>query len=420
MNLALFLLLLASSPAAANAAEVLTLEEAVAAGLEHHPRAAAALAQADAAKARGGLASAAYYPQISIAADWARSRAFYPILGSGSLKETEVHSAAVQLKQTLYDFGRTSGAAKAARHNRAAAERSHAAARQDAALGVREAYYLALAAEKPLAAEREAAAAEEEIFRQARGYFEEGVRSKLDVSRAVAELHAARAALIRAENNRDLSRVALAASMGRPGSEARELAEPGEPRAEIPDREEARRRALTENADIRRLDSLLDAARAGARAARSEFLPVLAAAASAGRADDSFPPRGSVWSAGIGLSVPVFSGFSTREKAREADATLRAVAAERENTALAVGRDADAAWLSVREAAARSEAAAKREAAARESRVLAAERYREGVGSIIEVSDAQASAIDAETARIQAAYDGRVARARLARALGEE
>lgn len=419
MNLAL-LLILALSPAGARAAEVLTLDAAVAAGLENHPRAAAARAEADGARARALQAYAAYYPQIAIAADWTRSRAFYPILGSGSLKETEAHSASVQLKQTLYDFGRTSGAAKAARLNRAAAAQAHAAARQDAALRVREAYYLVLAAERQVAAEREAAAAKEEVFRQARGYFDEGVRSKLDVSRAEADLHAARAALIRAENNRDLARVELAASMGRPGSETRALAEPEAPLADVPDREEARRLALAGSADLRRLDSLLGAAEAGARAARSGHLPVLSGAASAGRADGSFPPHGNVWSAGIGLSVPVFSGFSTREKAREADAALRAVAAERENTALAVGKQADAAWLSVREAAARMESAEKREIAARESRTLAGARYREGVGSIIEAADAQSAAIEAETARIQAAYDARIARARLARALGEE
>ena len=420
MTLPLLLLVLAWSPAAARAAEALTLEEAVAVGLENHPLAAAARAEEDGARARAGQASSAYYPQISVAADWTKSRAFYPILGSGALKETEVHSASVQLKQTLYDFGRTSGAAKAARLARAAAGQARAAALQDAALRVKEAYYLVLAAERQVAAERATAAAREEVFRRARGYFDEGVRSKLDVSRAEADLHAARAALIRAENNRDLARVELAGSMGRPGAETRDLAEPEAVLAELPDREEARRRALAGNADIRRLDSLLGAARAGAGAARRGHLPILAGAASAGRADGSFPPHGNVWSAGIGLSVPVFSGFSTREKAREADATLRAVAAERANVELAVGKAADAAWLAIREASARMESAEKRELAARESRTLAGERYREGVGSIIEVTDAQSSAIEAETARIQADYDARVARARLARALGEE
>ena len=414
------LLLLALSAMRVNAEEALTLEAVVAAALENQPRAAAARARDDAARARAGQASAAYYPQVSIAADWTRSRAFYPILGAGLARETEVNSASVQVRQTLYDFGRTSGAAKTARLDRAAAAQAHAGARQDVALRVKEAFYLVLAAEKQVVAERETAAAREEVFRQARGFHEEGVRSKLDVTRAEADLHAAKTALIRADNNRELSRVELAGAMGRPGAEARPLAEPAADLAAQPDRDEARRLALAGSPEIRRLDSLLGAARAASRAARSDYLPVLSGAASAGRADGSSPPRGSVWSAGVGLSVPLFSGFSTREKTREADAALRSVAAERADMELAVGKQADAAWLAVREADARLESTGKQEEAARESRTLASERYREGVGSIIEVTDAQSSAIAAESARIQAAYDARIARARLERALGKE
>lgn len=410
----------AALAAGARAAEVLTLDEAVAAGLEHHPRAAAARAAVDAARARGGQAYAAYYPQVSIAADWTKSRAFYPMLGAGAARETEVGSASLQLRQTLYDFGRTSGAAKTARLNRAAAEQASAAVRRDVAFRVKAAYYLVLAAEKQATAERETAAAREEVFRQARGYFDEGLRSKLDVSKAEADLHAAKTALVRAENNRELARVELAGSMGKRDAETRPLAEPETALPELADRAEARRRALTDNEEIRRLDSLRGAAQAGARAARSDYLPVLSVAASAGRADGSFPPNGSVWSAGIGLSVPLFSGFSTREKAREADAALRAVSAEREDMELAVGKEVDAAWLAIRETAARIESTGKQEASARESRTLAGERYREGVGSIIEVTDAQSSAIAAETARIQANYDALIARARLERALGKE
>jgi outer membrane protein TolC len=51
---------------------------------------------------------------------------------------------------------------------------------------------------------------------------------------------------------------------------------------------------------------------------------------------------------------------------------------------------------------------------------LAGGRYQEGVGSIIEVTDAQSQAIDAETAQIQATYDARIALARLDRAVGKE
>ena len=52
--------------------------------------------------------------------------------------------------------------------------------------------------------------------------------------------------------------------------------------------------------------------------------------------------------------------------------------------------------------------------------MLVIERYQEGVGNIIEVTDAQSQALDAETAHIQAIYDYHTALARLDRAVGKE
>jgi outer membrane protein len=55
---------------------------------------------------------------------------------------------------------------------------------------------------------------------------------------------------------------------------------------------------------------------------------------------------------------------------------------------------------------------------ARERLRLAEERYRTGLGSIIELSDAQTRATDAEAQLIEAHYNLSLARAALLRALG--
>ena len=404
----------------ARAAEILTLEGAVAEGLKNQPLAAEARAAADGARARSGQALAAYYPQISVAADWTKSRAYYPILGAGAAKEAEVNLAAVYLKQTLYDFGRTSGAAKAARQNHAAAEQVYASARQDIVFRIKTAYYLALAAEKQVSADSETVKARDEVYRQALAFFTEGLRPKIDSSRAESNLYAAKTALVRAENNRDLARLELAGAMGREEEDPRVLAEPEAPLPELPAREELQRQALAQRAEMKRLELLRSAAAAGARSSRSDYLPVFSGTASAGRADRDFPPNGATWSVGANLSLPLFSGFSTREKVREADASLRAVEAAQKSERLIIVKELDTAWLSVREAVARTASTGKQVEAARENRTLAGGRYQEGVGSIIEVTDAQSQAIDAETAQIQATYDARIALARLDRAVGKE
>jgi outer membrane protein TolC len=55
---------------------------------------------------------------------------------------------------------------------------------------------------------------------------------------------------------------------------------------------------------------------------------------------------------------------------------------------------------------------------ARENLEIAQGRYEAGVGPYLEVTDAQLSAVNAETDRIQALYDYYLAAARLFKAIG--
>jgi outer membrane protein TolC len=131
-------------------------------------------------------------------------------------------------------------------------------------------------------------------------------------------------------------------------------------------------------------------------------------------------PEGQIWALGVNLTLPVFSGFATQEQVREADAAMHGVEAQHRNLRMQVAKEVESAWLGITEAQARLAASGKEAEAAQESQRLAMERYREGLGTMIEAIDAQAQALSAETARIQAGYDQRIAEARLDRALGRQ
>lgn len=400
------------------AAAPLTLNEALTTALKNHPLTVEARENLNGAEARTGQALANYYPQISIAADWSRGRSFLTV--SESVKSIEVQSDALYLKQTIYDFGRTAGVVEAARGNRTAAAESLAVTRQDLAFRVRAAYYLVLAAGKQVVTVRETVLAREEVYQQARAFFAAGIRAKVDVARAEADMHAARTLLIRAENNLEIARLELANAMGVPSLGDRMPVEPGIAAAAVPDRRLLRQDALANRGELKRLNALKDAAAGNLKTARSGYLPILSGTANVGYADRDFPPGGNVWAVGLNLTVPIFSGFSTVEQEKEALASLRAVEARENDQKLQIVKDVESAWLGVREASARIVSTEKEESAARENRALSMGRYQEGVGNIIEVTDAQSQALAAETAHIQAAYDYHTALARLDRALGKE
>lgn len=400
------------------AATPLTLDEALGTALKKHPRLVEARANLRGAEARTGQALAGYYPQVSIAADWSKGRSF--LIPLESIRTTEANTDALYLKQTIYDFGRTAGAVDAARSSRDAAVEALAVTRQDLALRVRSAFYLLLAAEKQVAATRETVRAREEVFHQSQEFFARGIAARVDVARAEANLFAARTALIRAENNQELARVTLAEAMGVSSLEGRSAVAPSPLPAPSPEQGLVRQEALRARAELQQLEALRGAARGNLKAARSGYLPILSGMATIGYADRDFPPGGNVWGVGLNLTIPLFSGFSSVEQVREAAANISAVEARQDNLRLQIIREVESARLDVKEAAARTLSTEKEVAAANENQDLAMGRYREGVGSIIEVTDAQSQALDAETAHIQATYDYYISLARLDRAMGKD
>jgi len=414
----LVLLVLLAPTSYVYAASSLTLDEALTTALKNHPQVIEAQENLLGAEARTGQALAGYYPQISFAADWSKGRSF--LTAQESIRQTEVHSEALYLKQTLYDFGRTSGAVDAARGNRDAIDKALIVTRQDLALRVRSAFYLLLATEKQVLAVRENVTAREGVFRQAQEFFNQGIRAKVDVARAEAILFAARTALIRTENNREIARIELANAMGLASLGERAPVEPAYLSLPLPERNVLQQDAVRNRAELQQFAALKTAASGNLKTAKSSYLPILSGVASAGYADKDFPPTGNVWGVGLNLSVPLFSGFSSVEQVREATATINSIEARQNNLKLHIIKEVESAWLGGNEAAARMISTEKEVAAANESKALAEGRYQEGVGSIIEVTDAQSQALDAQTANIQARYDYYTALARLDRAVGRQ
>lgn len=416
MLLLLAFVLLAAPPLPA--AESLTLTEALATARANQPQLAGAREAVAGAEARTGQSLAAYYPHLDLTADWSKGRTYLTPLQA--IRETELYSSAVNLHQTLYDFGRTAGTVATAREEATAAREGLAATGQEVDLRVKAAFYLLLAAEKQLAVLDETVRARRELYRQAAGFYAEGLRPKLDETRAEADLFSAESDRIRAENNRSLARVELATAMGLTDPIERPLTEPGGNDTPPAALAALKQQALAARPELKQLLARHRAAQGSVATARSGHLPILTATASSGYAARDFPPDGAIWSVGVNVTVPLFSGFSTVERVREAVAARRATEAQLHDLQLRISGEVEAAWLAVREARARLVSTGKEREAARESLQLATGRYREGVGTIIEMTDAQARALAAETAVVQAGYDCRIAEARLDRAVGNE
>ena len=125
----------------------------------------------------------------------------------------------------------------------------------------------------------------------------------------------------------------------------------------------------------------------------------------------------NVWG-GVQVLWPLFQGFQTRGQVREADAATEAARAERDGLVNQVWVAVQQAAVTVRSAQEALGASDEALTAARERLRLADGRYTAGVGSIIELADAELAAANAGAQRVAAEYALATARAALTLALG--
>ena len=412
--------------------ELLTLADALAVAQALHPTLAARQAEITVAQARLVQRLAARRPVVTASATYELSVASGVSRVGGSLDvptdegpRMEVvtqrfYSLGVSASQRILDFGLTRARVRAAEAEALAAERRALSAELDVLLGVRVAWHEALAAQQLVAVTREAEARARENEAQVRRFVETGLRAPVEQAQAEADVAMAEVAALNAEVAQYEALLLLMEAMGLPDVGALRLAD-SRPEAlleeELPD-EALLALAVEQRPDLQAVRASLLASELTVEAAERAGLPVLNATANlsaTGRDDQRIG-----WSAAVGLrlSWDAYRGGSIRAQADEAAALLAVQEAEERRLVQQLRTDLLAARGRIRATAGALSAADRGVAAARERLRLAEGRYTNGVGSLIEVSDARLGVVQAEGQRIQSELDLAVARVRLFAALG--
>ncbi len=157
------------------------------------------------------------------------------------------------------------------------------------------------------------------------------------------------------------------------------------------------------------------------RTATFERLPALALTGQYGVASVKFDDssKQDQWSAGIGLSVPVFDGLRTSANRRIALSRQRAQEMRLHNLELQISSELRAAIQDAGSRNAQIEVAGKNLRLAQEELRLAQQRYRQGVADNREVVEAQNRLAIADDNFVEAVYQYNLSRMELARAKGD-
>ncbi len=407
------------------AEEPLTLEQALTTAIQHHPAITASRETANAAGYDVGTAAAGYWPQLSTSIGYRRGTANSPAPAGTSTGKKESFSsydnfsAALNLTVPIYDFGKTGGSHDAAKARKAAGDYDVQSEIDDVCYSVTGSFFALLAAREAVVSARETKAGMIKHLELAETQLSAGLRQKIDVSRARSDLASADFALRQSESSLTQARFALAVAMGIAPDDSLDVRAPEYPLT-VPETAlaEAIRRALEKRPEYRSLRQKIAAADESVRVARSNYYPSFAANGNFGYTGYEVPELVYNWSVGLSLNWDLFSGMGTMNAVSSALAQKRVLEAQLKSLELSVGNEVESAMVGLRDAAGKMDPAAIAVSAAHETLLLAEERYGAGLGSIVEVADAQSAYTKAMTQKIQAAFDLEVARAKYLRAIG--
>ena len=405
------------------AGRVLTLDEAVAIALEQQPQITARLFDYAAARYRVDQALAPLLPQLTGSVTTTKSKnnsipssAITTAPATITFREfNQTLNANVALSQLLFDFGKNLAATEATRKLQDVALEDVELQRQLISLSVKEAYTNILFAQRLIRVNEQALQRADLNLKSARGFYEVGTRPKSDVARAEVDVANAKLTVIQARNAERLALVALNTAMAIDVDTPTTIQDNLVYEPVTIDRLAIRAEALRQRPEYRQAKLNADVAEARQRQAFRNFFPDVTGSGTYGGVR---PELGEVWAVTLSLSWTLYDGGGRIGRYREARAIYDATVARIKATELDIIQNVEQAQLTVTEASERIQAAQAAVASAQENFRLAQGRFDAGVGTILELTDAQLALTQAQNTETQALADYRIALYRLDRARG--
>jgi len=314
----------------------------------------------------------------------------------------------VTLRQMITDFGRTRNLVGSADLRAKAEMSAQIATADDITYAVDEAFYRTLSTEAVLKVASETVAARQTTADQVNALTTAKLKSTLDLSFANVDLAQAKLLLVDAQNANQDAMAALNALLGNERAVEYTLVDetPKTPAPAPDDAEPLVALALQRRPDLQSLDQESAAAKKFSAAEHDLWRPTVTALGVVGgtpvRADQITTP----WYGGVGVnvSVPLFNGFLYSARAKEAD--LRASAADQRVQGLrqTIARDVRTTVLAAQSNFQRIAVTEQLVNEASSAFDLAQTRYKIGLSSIVELSQAQLAETQAQIAYANARY----------------
>ena len=406
----------------------LTLAQLVDVALRINPSTKVAWERARSAAAQWGVARGDYYPTISGDASG---------YGIGGSTRGVLGQVGVSLSYLLLDFGGREASVESARQVLAAANWNHNQAIQDVLRNVPQAYYEYIGYKAQVRASeaslKEALTSLDSTEQRRRA----GVSTIADVLQARSNADQVRLTLVANRGGVKVSRGDLATAVGWPANIDFDVAvEPKDlPLSRMEQNtKELINLALRDRPDLESARATVRQGKADLKKAESDLWPKLVATGNAGWTGINARMSGSLgifedgdidssdinYYGGLALQVPIFEGFSLRNKVRVARSDLEAARAALRVKEEEVISDVWRSYYNVGTAAQQVETSKTLLVSSTESYRVSLARYRAGAADIVELLNAQSLLVSARSQEVQARTDLFTYYAELVHAIGAD
>ncbi len=404
------------------AGKPLTLEECIAIAIVNHSALQASLKKIDVSIEKVREAKAPYYPQVDVNSAYEQAHAETFFTGRDSV--TDSFRANFTLSQRLFDFGKTRASVDASVANKSAEKEDLERVRQGVLYDVKEAYFGLLKTSRLARLQEEALNQAKAHLRQARAFFETGVKPKFDVTQAEVEVNRVELDLLKARHSYLLAQATLNNKIGLDPNTQIEIEDILKPEETSFDINLIMEESVAKRPEIKLLDERVREAEAHIRITKGEGLPTLSAQGNYQFQEATYESEGievdigNSWSVGLSLNFTIFNGFQTSSRVAQTKANLENLRLQQKKLKLDILLEVKQTYLNLEESKERMVLMERNLAKAKENLQIAQGRYEAQVGTLLEVTDAQVAYTTAETDKIQAFYDYQLAIARLEKAIG--
>jgi len=394
-----------------------------------HPQTRVAWEAARAGARAVGLSESTYYPYLAALASENFEHQLF-VLTSVFPGNAFEENAGVELNWLLFDFGGRKAEVAGAREKLMMANVNFNATHQQIVFALTKSFYDFNTARQQVEAAETSLQAAQTVTEAAKARFDNGLATKPEVLQAEQQSAQADYDLEAARGTLSDAQVALVDKLGIFPTAAIQVAQIperpvdenlGEPLDDLIDR------ALSQRPDLVAKLANLKASQAKVRQARAEYYPKISLDAGAGWSKldvngyDS-PYIGNskpVYGAGISVELPLFDGFARRNRLLIAEAQLKAAASELTDNRDNAVQEVMKAYVDLKTSLRKQDASQVLLSAAQSAFDASLEAYQHGLGTYVDVVNAQRNLAAARNTVVDARSEVYTSKTRLALSVGD-